>query len=168
VINKEVARWAADFLRVGQLIHVCGRNDEAWLRAGHDMLAPQEQQRYLLKPYLHDDIADAFAAADLAVMRAGASTLGELPAARLPAVLIPGDFSNQVDNARYLERHAAAVTLPQPRIEELKPLVLDLMSNDARRASMRTALASLARPDAAERLADLVVEVATHGRGKAA
>jgi UDP-N-acetylglucosamine--N-acetylmuramyl-(pentapeptide) pyrophosphoryl-undecaprenol N-acetylglucosamine transferase len=159
-INQAVAGWAADFLRLGQLIHICGHNDEAWLRTAHERLSDEERARYHLHAYIHEGIADAFAAADIAVMRAGASTLGELPATRLPAILVPGAFSDQDVNARYLAGKGAAVVLLQDRLDDLKPLVLDLLGDTTRRQSMRDALASLARPDAADRLADLIIEAA--------
>ena len=96
-------------------------------------------------------------------MRAGASTLGELPATQLPAVLIPGEFSDQADNARYLEREGAGVMLSQSDIDSLPQAVEALLKDTERLDSMRAALARLARPDAADNLARLIVSLARRG-----
>ena len=160
VINEAVSGWAADFLRVGQLYHISGRIDEARLREQRAKLPPDLRERYHLHAYVHDDIALPFAAADLAVMRAGASTLGELPATRLPAVLIPGDFSDQRVNAQYLEREGAAVMLPQAALHELHDIVMKLLADSERRRMMGDALGALARPDAADELAQLASQMA--------
>lgn len=162
-INRAVAAWAPDFLRVGQLVHLCGRADEPWLREERAKLSPDLQDRYHLYGYLHEDMALALSAADVAVMRSGGSTLGELPAAGLPAVLVPGEYEgwDQSPNARYLESEGAAVMLPQARLEaELQTLVMGLLADGDRRQRMREALAGLARPDAAKNLAGLVMDMA--------
>jgi UDP-N-acetylglucosamine--N-acetylmuramyl-(pentapeptide) pyrophosphoryl-undecaprenol N-acetylglucosamine transferase len=161
-LNHAVASWAADFLHTGQLIHLCGRADEAWLRAGLEMLPEEQKRRYHLYSYLHDEMPLALAAADLGIMRAGASVLGELPATRLPAVLVPGEYEgwDQSPNAKYLQDNDAAVMLQQSDIGELHELAVDLINDNARLERMRAALAGLARPDAAERLARLTVEMA--------
>jgi UDP-N-acetylglucosamine--N-acetylmuramyl-(pentapeptide) pyrophosphoryl-undecaprenol N-acetylglucosamine transferase len=161
-LNTAVAAWSADFLRAGQLVHLCGPADEAWLRRDRDDLPADLQARYHLHAYLHDDMALALAAADVAVMRSGASTLGELPAAQLPAVLVPGEYEgwDQSPNALYLESEGAAVMLPQSRLGELQTTVMRLIADGERRQSMKASLARLARPDAAERLARLVTEMA--------
>jgi UDP-N-acetylglucosamine--N-acetylmuramyl-(pentapeptide) pyrophosphoryl-undecaprenol N-acetylglucosamine transferase len=98
-------------------------------------------------------------------MRAGASVLGELPATRLPAILVPGEYEgwDQSPNAQYLQDAEAAVMLRQEDIAELHELTADLIKDEARLERMRDALAGLARPDAAERLARLAVEMARHG-----
>ena len=105
-------------------------------------------------------MVQAFGAADLAVCRSGASTLGELPAAGLPAVLVPGPFSDQERNARFLEERGAAVTLPNDQIDDLYPLVQRILSNPEGLAGMRRAMGALARPGAADELATLLREVA--------
>lgn len=160
VINRAVAGWIPDFLRSGQIVHISGYIDEPWLREQRAKLAPDLRSRYHLHAYLHDDMAQALAAADLAIMRAGASTLGELPAAGLPAVLVPGDFSDQLENARFLEQQGGAVMLPESRVGDLQPVVTDLLADEGRRHRMREALACLARPGADERLARLLLEIA--------
>jgi UDP-N-acetylglucosamine--N-acetylmuramyl-(pentapeptide) pyrophosphoryl-undecaprenol N-acetylglucosamine transferase len=161
-LNRALLGLAPDFLRLGEVVHVCGRADEAWLATEREKLAPELRARYHLYGYLHD-MAAAMAAADLAVMRSGGSTLGELPAAGLPAVLVPGEYEgwDQSPNARYLEAEGAAVMLPQARLEaELKPAVMALLGDGERRRRMREALARLARPQAAADLAALLVQMA--------
>jgi UDP-N-acetylglucosamine--N-acetylmuramyl-(pentapeptide) pyrophosphoryl-undecaprenol N-acetylglucosamine transferase len=160
-LNQAVARLAPEFLRVGQLVHLCGSRDETWLQDIRAGLSPELQERYHLHAYLHDEMPLALGAADLAVMRSGASTLGELPAARLPAILVPGEYEgwDQSPNARFLEQQGAAVTLPQARLDELPSLIMELLGESNRRERMREALAALARPDAADRLARLLLEM---------
>jgi UDP-N-acetylglucosamine--N-acetylmuramyl-(pentapeptide) pyrophosphoryl-undecaprenol N-acetylglucosamine transferase len=163
-LNHAVSAWAADFLEIGQLIHLCGQADEPWLRARIDALPLERQTRYHLHAYLHDEMPQALAAADLAVMRSGASVLGELPAARLPAILVPGEYDAGYDqhaNASFMEQSEAAVALPQSRIAELQSMVIYLINNEMRLANMRAALGKLARPDAAENLARLLIEMAS-------
>jgi UDP-N-acetylglucosamine--N-acetylmuramyl-(pentapeptide) pyrophosphoryl-undecaprenol N-acetylglucosamine transferase len=165
-INRAVSSWAADFLQSAQIVHLSGRGDEAWLRAGLEMLPQELQSRYHLYAYLHDEMPLALAAADLGIMRSGASVLGELPATGLPAVLVPGEYEgwDQSPNAKYLQEKGAAIMLPQTDLDDLHALVADLIKDTDRLAGMRSALAGLARPDAAERLARLTVEMA---KGKA-
>jgi UDP-N-acetylglucosamine--N-acetylmuramyl-(pentapeptide) pyrophosphoryl-undecaprenol N-acetylglucosamine transferase len=163
-LNHAVSAWAMEFLEIGQLIHLCGSNDEAWLRAGIEMLPQEPQRRYHLYAYLHEEMPLALAAADLAVMRSGASVLGELPAARLPAILVPGVYEGGYDqhaNAKFMEDSEAAVVLPQERMDELQSMVMYLINNETRLTNMRAALGRLARPEAAENLARLLIEMAS-------
>lgn len=118
--------------------------------------------------YLRDDYPHALAAADLVIARAGASTIAELLARRLPAVLIPwaaASSGEQVQNAEPLARHGAAVVIPEAELtaESLARLVAELLWNGERRELMAQAAALLGRPDAATRVAQLALELA--GRG---
>jgi UDP-N-acetylglucosamine--N-acetylmuramyl-(pentapeptide) pyrophosphoryl-undecaprenol N-acetylglucosamine transferase len=161
-LNQAIAENLAAYLGAAQLIHLCGPNDEAWLQTLSAALPAELQARYKLHAYLHDDMALALAAADLAVMRSGASVLGELPATCLPAVLVPGEYEgwDQGNNARYLQSEGAAVMLPQSRLSELLLVVTSLLNDTSRLASMREALARLARPDAAAKIAAMIAEMA--------
>ncbi len=167
VINRQMTAWLPEFLRVGQVLHVSGPGDEQWLRQHAEALPPDLRERYHLRAYLHEGMDQAMAAADLAVMRAGASTLGELPATRLPAILIPGVFSDQSLNARYLEEQGAAVTLSQDRLEDLYDTIMQLMGDSSRRESMKQALAQMSHANAADDLARLVAETAGVREGAA-
>jgi UDP-N-acetylglucosamine--N-acetylmuramyl-(pentapeptide) pyrophosphoryl-undecaprenol N-acetylglucosamine transferase len=161
-LNESVSEWALDFLKMGQLVHLCGEGDEPRLRRGLVAIPGDLRARYHLHAYLHEEMPLAMAAADLAVMRSGASVLGELPATGLPAILVPGEYEgwDQSPNARYLESQGAAVMLQQSKLDELHAQVMYLINNRSRLEAMRKELARLAQPEASERLARLILEMA--------
>jgi UDP-N-acetylglucosamine--N-acetylmuramyl-(pentapeptide) pyrophosphoryl-undecaprenol N-acetylglucosamine transferase len=158
-INATVAAALPRLLARAQLIHVAGRDHEVELAAMREQLAEPARSRYHLLGYT-EEMPWAMAAADLAVLRAGASTLGELPAVGLPAILVPGAFSDQEQNARYLEARGAARVLPQAALGALADEALALLADRAELARMSAAVRALARPDATARLATLLQEVA--------
>jgi UDP-N-acetylglucosamine--N-acetylmuramyl-(pentapeptide) pyrophosphoryl-undecaprenol N-acetylglucosamine transferase len=88
--------------------------------------------------------------------------LGELPATRLPAILVPGEYEgwDQSPNAKYLEDSGGAVMLRQENLDQLHDLAVNLIQDGLRLGAMRTAMGALAKPNASERLARLVVEMA--------
>ena len=161
-INRAIVAELSGLLELCEVVHISGQSDEQWLTEVRNGLAPSLRDRYHLFGYLHEDTAWAMAAADLAVCRSGASTLGELPAVGLPAILVPYRYAggHQRLNARYLERHGAAVVLEDMEIERLLPLAGSLLNDPARLRAMREAALGLARPDAAGRIAGLVRELA--------
>ena len=115
-----------------------------------------------VEPFIAD-MADAFAWADLVVCRSGASTLAELCAVGVGSVLVP--FAAAVDdhqtrNAEYLVERGAAVLLKQDETlaTRLQDVLRDLSENPARRMQMAIAARALAKVDAAERIADIIIE----------
>ena len=113
-------------------------------------------------------IADAYAAADFAVTRAGAMTTAELFAWGIPPVLVPlptAAADHQTSNAVTLEQAGAAVHLPQSQltVERLDEVVRALLEDPARRAAMAAAGARRARPEAAVEIARRVLAVALRG-----
>lgn len=152
-LNRAVGTGVAALTELGHVIHAYGRSDAEWLRSQRAALPAAQQARYHLFEYLHDEMVDALLAADLVVARAGASVLGEFPAAHLPAILVPYPYSgaHQWANANFLAERGAAVVLADDRLAtELVPLVQSLFGDQQRLAEMRRRMASLARPDAAE------------------
>lgn len=116
-----------------------------------------------------DHMPAAFACADLVVSRAGASTVGELAAAGKAAVLVPfpgATDQHQLGNARALERAGAARVLEQNLLtpQRLVRVIDDLLASPERLAGMEAAARSLARPDAAGRIADLIEELGERHR----
>src|SRR6266571_5266060 len=98
-------------LELCEVVHLSGTADEPWLREIGEALPAGLRSRYHLYGYMHEETPWAMAAADLGLCRSGASTLGELPAVGLPAILVPYPYAggHQRLNARYLERNGAAV-----------------------------------------------------------
>ena len=108
--------------------------------------------RYHPFPYLHEEMGAALAAADLALSRAGASTLGEYPLFGLPAVLVPYPYAwrYQKVNADTLVQRGAAVMLEDGKLsDQLLSTVNDLLSQPQKLAAMRNAMQHLSHPEAA-------------------
>lgn len=158
-INAVVAQALPRLLQQAQVLHITGREDAAWLTEERARLADDIRDRYHVHAYT-EEMAWAMAASSLAVTRAGASTLGELPIVGLPAIVIPGAFSDQQANAQYLVQRGAAVMLTSEELPRLESEVLRLLEDHAARDAMATAMRALARPDAAQRLAALMREMA--------
>lgn len=137
------------------VLHAAGRRDYDELRARLDAAGPPDH--YRLEPYV-TPFADALAAADLAVARAGGSVF-ELAAAGIPSVLVPyphATADHQSGNARWMADAGAAVVIPDHELDgpRLAREVGALLGNAERLASMSRAARELARPDAADRIAD--------------
>lgn len=176
-INRAVEALLPDLLECCALIHVCGREGDAtWLRAAAERLPGRLQMRYKLYEYLasgEQSMAAAFGAADLAICRSGASTLAELPAAGLPAVLVPYPYVHQDENADYLVRRGAAVKVAddamlgpgRPQDGALFRAVNRLFDDKHERQDMAERSRALARPDAARSLAGALLRLAARSGG---
>lgn len=110
-----------------------------------------------------DDMAEAYAWADLVVCRAGALTVSELAAAGDAAVLVPYPHAvddHQTRNAAYLADAGAALLVPQAALtaDGLAATLAELLGDRPRLLAMAQAARRLARPDAAERVADVCEE----------
>lgn len=165
-INTAIRNGLGELLEASQVIHLTGATDLPSAHARQDALPPSLQDRYRPFAFLHDDMRWAYAAADLAIGRAGASSLGELPLFGLPAILVPYPYAwrYQKVNADYLAQRGAALVVADERLSpDLVPTALSLLSDPGRLAAMSTAARRQASPEAAGRLADLVEAVARRG-----
>lgn len=159
-LNRAVFAHIRELAETAVVFHVTGEGDAMAATQVHAELA-ELGTRYRPAPF-REDLPVLMVAADLAVMRAGASVLGELPAASLPSVLVPGTFAggHQRDNARWLADAGASVLLEEAEIDRLPNLLSELLGDDARLSAMRDAARGLARPNAARDIAKVVQEVA--------
>jgi len=106
-----------------------------------------------------DDMAEAYAWADLVVCRAGALTLAELAAVGVGAVLVPFPFAvddHQTRNGEFLVANGAAKLVPENAelAQRLQVELADLLPSRSRLLQMANAPRAQARTDAAERVAD--------------
>ncbi len=165
-INRSVVAGISALLDAAWVIHVTGVNDWEEVNAARAGLSPELERRYLTFKYLHEEMASAMAAADLAVCRAGASTLGELPYLGLPAVLVPYPYAwrYQKVNAQYLAAKGAAVMLRDETLahvdQGLITTIQRLLDDDATLRAMRTAALACGHRDGADQIAALLDEVA--------
>jgi UDP-N-acetylglucosamine--N-acetylmuramyl-(pentapeptide) pyrophosphoryl-undecaprenol N-acetylglucosamine transferase len=158
-INRAVFSALHDLLADMQIVHISGKLDWSEAQAVRESLSPDLLSRYHAYPYLHAEMGAALAAADLALSRAGASTLGEYPLFGLPAILVPYPYAWQYQrvNAQYLaDRGAAIVVNDEDLGRDLRLVVQELISNRARLENMGQAMSRLARPDAASAIAGLL------------
>ena len=145
----------------GWVLHASGHRDHADLAARLAELG--EPAHYKLHAYI-EPFADAYAAADIAVARAGGSVF-ELAAAGLPSLLVPYPYAtadHQTKNARWMERGGAAAVVPDAELDgpRLAREIAALLGAPDRLGAMANAARGLARPDAAERVAEGVLALA--------
>ena len=115
---------------------------------------------YRLLPFT-DEFGAALSAADLVVARAGGS-VWEVAAAGRPAILVPyphATADHQARNARYFERGGGAAVVPEPELD-LRPRVEELLGDPARLERMGQAMLALARPNAADLIAEELIALA--------
>lgn len=139
-----------------QVVHISGQLDWPTVQVRRAELPEQARGHYKAFPYLHEDMGLAFAAADLAVARAGAATLGELPIFGLGAILVPYPHAwrYQKVNADTLQARGAAIRIDDEDLaEKLLPTIRALFGDRSRLQAMGSAARALALPDAAGRVA---------------
>ena len=168
-LNQRIAALLPSILDQAQIVHQTGppsaNADASNLSQMRESLPKAVRHRYHVVEFLRDELPDIYAAADLVVGRAGAGTIAELAYVGLPAILVPlpgarGD--EQALNARVLGDVGAAVVIVQQDAtpERLQAEILALLDDPERRSRMANAARTVARPDAAARLADELLSLA--------
>ncbi|MEU8774136.1 UDP-N-acetylglucosamine--N-acetylmuramyl-(pentapeptide) pyrophosphoryl-undecaprenol N-acetylglucosamine transferase [Streptomyces sp. NPDC048606] len=160
-VVREVLPW---LLSHANVIHQCGPANVDELRSAASVLDPVLAGRYHLTGFVGPELPDVLALADVVISRSGAGTLAELTALGKPAVFVPLATSagnEQAHNARHLAEAGAAVALlgevtGQTLAEAVGPLLVD----PAGRTAMAERARAYGRPDAAERLVDVLLAAA--------
>ena len=162
-INRALSTNIAELLKHCQVIHITGKTDWAEMEAFYTSLSDDAKNKYKIFPYLHEDMGAAFSAADLIISRAGASTLGEFPLFGVPAILVPYPYAwrYQKVNADYLVSKNAAMLIRDEDLQNnMVSEVTDLFRNPEKLSAMRDAMKSLAQPDAAKRILQMLKDAA--------
>ena len=143
-----------------QVWHQTGKRDEATVAAAYGAFLPDAKVAAFI-----EDMAAAYAWADLVVCRAGAMTVAELAAAGVASILVPfarAADDHQTVNARFLEEREAAVLLPQAVFSaaRLTALLTSFTDNRTLLARMAAKARACAIPDATAAVAQLCREAA--------
>ena len=150
-IRQQLAGW--------QIVHQSG---EADFDATRNLYAKFDLPA-TVTPFL-GDMPTALAATDLAVCRAGGTTLAELAIAGVPAVLLPYPHAaddHQAANARHFAAGGGCITIDERDVpgrldDHLADMLCFLVANEGLRRQMSAAMGELARPNAAADVAELI------------
>lgn len=134
------------------VLHISGERD-------YDALRPRVARDDYVLVAQTDHFGEALSAADLALSRAG-GTVWELAAAGTPAILVPYPYAtadHQTLNARHFEDGGGAIVVDESELARVRGQAKELLADPARLERMSAAMRTLARPDAAARIADALV-----------
>ena len=169
-INRAVVaahpRWSSQDL---QVLHAAGARDYPASARGWEVARTKVAGPHVKLMDFIEVMSDAYAAADVVVCRAGATSIAELTVLGIPAVLVPypnATADHQTHNARALERAGGAVVIPDDELDgpalvaAAEPLLLDV----ERHAAVSRASRAFGRPDAARNVARLLLDLLDHRR----
>jgi len=137
------------------VLHISGERD-------YERLRPLVTRNDYALVASTEEFGAALAAADLAVSRAG-GTVWELAAAGTPSILVPYPFAtadHQTLNARHFERGGGAIVVPEAELDTVPALVDELLADPGRLGGMRSAMLGMARPEAADEIAEELIALA--------
>lgn len=164
-LNAAISSMKKDLLAIDNLyvVHITGPKE---LETAEAVLAltEEEKKRYLVMGY-QNRMGETMAACDMVVSRAGATSLAEISARCIPAILVPFPFAtadHQTTNARSYVRAGAAWMMADDMVEtpEFKELVLTFVDDEKARLKMSEAARGFETGNAASKLADVVLNAA--------
>jgi UDP-N-acetylglucosamine--N-acetylmuramyl-(pentapeptide) pyrophosphoryl-undecaprenol N-acetylglucosamine transferase len=149
------------------VLHVAGRDHEASLAKNYkDKLSEEHYKQVIVKGFVND-LYRYSAAADLVICRAGATQLAELAIQKKAAVVVPNPIltgGHQTKNAQLLDQAGAVKVVTEEEISKnpkaLYEVVRDLLDHHEKRHELAKKMGMLAKPDAAQHLADIILEIA--------
>lgn len=146
-----------------QVIHLTGMEQAEAVKAAYGDVrdVPVKVMDYC------DDMASVWAVADVAIARAGASTCAELTACGVPAILMPYPYHkdmHQRHNAMKLVEAGAALLVDDAKeaaknAEVLRPVLAELLTDNAQRADMAAAARQVGKPNASRDIAEQLIEM---------
>jgi len=141
-----------------QFLHQTGEHDYEGVRRAYRKL----EFGAMVAPFVYQ-MAEAYAAADLVISRAGATTLAELTALGKPSIIIPYPYAggHQEFNARKLLESGAAKMITEGELtgEKLAAMIKELCASEEARNEMAAQARALGRPDAAKKVVDIAMSM---------
>jgi UDP-N-acetylglucosamine--N-acetylmuramyl-(pentapeptide) pyrophosphoryl-undecaprenol N-acetylglucosamine transferase len=160
-VYQEICHGSAALPKL-QVIHLTGVTEHRQFCQDmeHMGINTDDIGKLVIKPYL-EEMEYALRVADLVISRAGAATLAEVTALGIPAILIPYPFAtadHQYYNARYLERHGAAILIPEKELTPVKLLreIEKLAGDNDLRQKISGQSRRIGRPEAGELIAGIL------------
>jgi UDP-N-acetylglucosamine--N-acetylmuramyl-(pentapeptide) pyrophosphoryl-undecaprenol N-acetylglucosamine transferase len=148
-LNERIVRNADALTAKNNVLHQTGRGK---------LVMMKPKSGYTAVEFMNEEIAEAYAVADMTVSRAGMGTLTELGVLGLPPVLVPNP-GHQESNAAYLKDRSAAVVIASGASDqEFTDTILRLMADRERRLVLSQSIASLFPADATEKFARIIVD----------
>ncbi len=166
-INEAVVKSLAEFgSKPYQLLYVTG--DAHFDDVKKEVELVGNPENVIIKPFIHN-MPEVLAGIDLAVTRAGATTLAELTSLGIPSILIPSPYvtnNHQEKNARALSDHGAAELLLEKDLtgKKLVEQIDQILINEEKIEQMKKYSKKLGMPDAASKLYHLMNELSTAKR----
>lgn len=164
-LNAAISSMKKDLLAIDNLyvVHITGPKELETVEAVLT-LTEEEKKRYLVMGY-QNRMGETMAACDMVVSRAGATSLAEISARCIPAILVPFPFAtadHQTTNARSYVQAGAAWMMADDMVEtpEFKELVLTFVDDEKARLKMSEAARGFETGNAASKLADVVLNAA--------
>jgi UDP-N-acetylglucosamine--N-acetylmuramyl-(pentapeptide) pyrophosphoryl-undecaprenol N-acetylglucosamine transferase len=166
-INQAIVARCQEILAVqgSHVVHVSGNSEGAAVKESLAGKGCSSDARWHVLEYV-DDIGPVIAGSDLVVARAGATSIAEITALGVPAVLVPYPWAtddHQTKNAATMAEHGAAVVVADDELDDVGfvDLIVQLLGDASRRANMAAASKGLGRPGAARQLVELCREAAS-------
>ena len=154
-INELVEKNLKELTKLCNIIHLTGKNKSCELR-----VAGYENYDFLNS----EQMAQAYAAADIIVSRCGMGVLTELSYLGKPSILIPMPDSHQEDNAEIFNEKQAAIVLDQKELnsEKLVESIKQLLNNQKLRDKLSDNIKTVVKRGASEKIVDIVERVTQH------
>ncbi len=157
-LNKIIVAKVSDLTKQAQIIHVTGLGKGGEVPSGAD-------NRYHAFEFLTTNLKDAYRVADIVITRAGLSTLSELAALSKVIIIVPMPKTHQEGNAAFYKDKGAAMVIQQENLDEqLVEKVTKLLGNNDACAKLRDGISAMVKPDAREKMADLIEKFAKDGQ----
>ncbi|MDB5181314.1 MAG: UDP-N-acetylglucosamine--N-acetylmuramyl- (pentapeptide) pyrophosphoryl-undecaprenol [Candidatus Saccharibacteria bacterium] len=149
------------------IVHLTGKANEAEVQAAYDeVLKSQDVRKRMIVKGFTTDMARYSGAADVVVARGGATNLAELAVQAKPCIIVPNPLltgGHQLKNTAALKKRGAIVELTEDQIEQelrLGHVVIDILAHPAKVQELSRQFASFALPDAAKRIAAVLLDKA--------
>lgn len=146
------------------IVHLTGRSHETAVKSSYSaILQPEALSRVMVKGFV-SDMYRYTGAADVVIARGGATNLAELAVQAKPCIVVPNPLltgGHQLKNTATLRDAGAIVEMTEEQIQQelrLASVVSDLLDNPGKAAAIGQSFTAFARPDAARRLARLLIE----------